>query len=101
MPLILRPEAAKAIGEAYLRALKRQAEAGLGPAKRGGQITLHGPRTQGIWDATVNGDGSVTFDHHLAFLLREYGADELRGGHLAEFEREIEPLLQSGIDWIP
>lgn len=84
------------VGEATLRALDRQARAGLGTGASGDTVTLHGkPQTLAIWEsAEVQADGSIRFGHSLAHLLTQYGADTLRGQHLADLEAEVSRILE-------
>jgi hypothetical protein len=97
--LELRPGALKKAGEIILRALDRQAQAGLGPAKKGGQITLHSPNVERLWkDVEVQEDGSIDFRSTLSFLLAQYGADDLQPEFMAQVERELEPLLNEAFE---
>jgi hypothetical protein len=98
-----RPKAGtlKRAGEIILAGLERQAKAGLGPAKRGGQITLHSPNVERLWkDVQIHDDGGIEFKSSLAFLLTQYGADDLRGGFREEVEAELGRLFQAGFDWV-
>lgn len=79
--------------------MQRQAQAGLGAGKNGQPVTLHGtPQTRAIWEtAEPQADGSVDFPSPLARLLSQYGADELRGSFLEEFEREVAQILEAEV----
>jgi hypothetical protein len=91
---------AKRAAEVILAGLRRQAAAGLAPAKEGGQVTLQGkPQTREIWEtAEPRADGSILFRSPVAFLLEEYGGAELRGRFRDEVARELTQILQAGIE---
>lgn len=91
----LKPGTLKKISEVILRALDRQAAAGLGTAKKGGPITLHSPNVERIWkDFEIQEDGAIDLRSAIAFLVLQYGADDLKPKFMAEVEEELELLLQ-------
>lgn len=101
MKLRAKPGVMEKVAAAVARGLDRQAKAGLGPARRGGQITLHGGHLAEIWKRVgVNDQGDITFDHALAYLIEQYGAGDLKPRFLAEVEAEVEPILSDGLELV-
>jgi hypothetical protein len=99
LKLQLKPGAARKIGDLILRALKDQAAKGLAPAKRGGQVTLHEVHGGSIWrDVDIADDGTIEFRSPVAFLLEQYGGDQLRPETYAEIEGELAELLAEGLE---
>jgi hypothetical protein len=80
-------------------ALERQAQDGLAPAKRGGQVTLHGyEHTRRIWQDVRISAGKINLNSPIAFLVREYGGDTLKPDYLAQVEREIAPHVAAALE---
>lgn len=85
------------VSEVVFYALKRQAQRGLGVGKSGQLVTLHGPNTARLWQGvTVDDQGNIDFSSALAFLLAEYGADQVRPETMAEIESLVSPILNEG-----
>jgi hypothetical protein len=101
MSLRPKPGVLRRMGEIVFAALKRQAERGLEPAKRGGQVTLHVVRDGEIWQrVNIDERGVIHLESAIAFLVEQYGGDVLRPDALAEVERELTPLFQDGLELV-
>jgi hypothetical protein len=97
----LKDSAREHIGRAVLAALDKQAAEGLGVGRSGSEVTLHGrPQTAAIWrDVTVSSE-ALHFNHHLARLLSEYGADKLTPSNLEALARELAPFVQASLEMV-
>lgn len=97
--LRLRSGTMEKVSEAVARGLDRQAAAGLGPGRKVARVTLHGGHLAEIWKrVSADDQGNLRFDHALAYLIEQYGAGDLKPAFLEEVEREVEPILEAGID---